>query len=380
MLRAISLICLFLVALALPSLAKDEIVPVPPDFELDKQLPGEDPYWIIRPTFSPDGKYVVSFFNGSKKLTVWEVASGKVLKEYGEDVHKLDSVDGMEWTLDGKQIILLRNFQPMKWLDWNAGTITKELAINADPKKIMDYSFSPDQTLWAFGTSTGVPLWDVKAGKKLKTFVEGKPICTVDWLEYTPPKKKKVRLLAYGRPLMPPDTTWKDVAGIIDIDSSKVTPILNDIPADKKVDGKMTFSYVRWEWGGQYLLYTYWNLPPDKKAGALLVDTFTGKYLANHDLEQKAVGWAPRYLGKPFYGFEIATWDLTGNPYATAAQFLVPTRKEGLKVIDTINETVIPIQSISVNRTGTLAAITTKPDPMQPSRLFLYKLVPRKNP
>ncbi len=376
--RVLSLICLILLGLVLPLRA--EIVPVPPDFELDKQLPGSDPYWIIRPTFSYDGKYIAGFFNSTKVLTVWEVASGKVVKEIGPGVHKLDSIDGLEFTLDSKQIILLRNFQPMKWIDWSAGTVTKELATNADPKKIMDYSFSPDQGLVAIATSTGVALWDVKAGKKLKTFVEGTPICSVDWLEYTPPKQKKVRLLAYGKPLMPPNTTWKDVAGIIDIDSGKVTPILNDIPADKKVDGKMTFSFVRWEWGGQYLLVTYWNLPPSQKAGAVLVDTFTGKYLANHDLEELAVGWAPRYLGKPFYGFEVATWDITGNPYKTAAQFLVPTRKEGLKILDTINETVIPIQSISVNRTGTMAAITTKPDPTAPSQLFLYKLVPRKTP
>lgn len=377
--RALSLF-LILIVLALPTLARDEILPVPPDFVLDKQLPGSDPYWMYRPTFSPDGKYLVAFVTGTKVLNVYDVASGQLVKELGEDVHKMDAMDGMEFTRDGKQLILMRNFQPMRWIDWNAGKVTRELATNADPKKIMDYTFSPDQAMVALATSTGVALWDLKSGKLVKKFIEGTPVDSVDWLEYTPPKQKKIRLLAYGKPLMPPNTTWKDVAGIIDIDTGKVTPILNDIPADKKIDGKMTFNQVRWEWGGQYLLVAYWTIPPDKsaKAGVMLVDSFTGKYLANHDLEQLAVGWSPRYLGKPFYGFEVATWDISGNPYATAAQFLVPTRKEGLKILDTINETVIPIQSISVNRTGTLAAITTKKDPVSPSELFLYKLVPKK--
>lgn len=376
--RILKLICLVLVALALPVAAKDEIVPVPPDFVLDKQLPGSDPYWIERPTFSPDGKVVVGFFNGSKMLTVWDVATGQVLKEIGPDVHGLDSIDGMEFTLDGKQLILLRNIQPVKWLDWQAGKITRQLDIQADPKKIMDYSFSPDQNLLAVATNKGIHLWDLKAGKKLKSFVPDVPVSSVDWLEYTPPKQKKIRLLAYAKPLMPPNQVWKDVAGIIDLDSGKITPILNDIPADKKVDGKMTFFRLRWEWGGNYLLVCYWNLPPSQKAGVLLVDTFTGKYLANHELEQLAVGWDPRYLGKPFYGFEVLTWDITGNPYKTAAQFLVPTRKEGLKILDTVNETVLPMQSMSINRGGTMAAITVKKDPMSPSELFLYKLVPKK--
>lgn len=376
--RVLKLICFLLLALALPVAAKDEIVPVPPDFVLDKQLPGSDPYWIERPTFSPDGKVVVGFFNGSKMLTVWDVATGQVLKEIGPDIHGLDSIDGMEFTRDGKQLMLLRNIQPLKWLDWQAGKITRELDIQADPKKILDYSFSPDQNQLAVATYKGIHLWDLKAGKKLKTFVPEVPVSSVDWLEYTPPKQRKIRLLAYAKPLMPPDQVWKDVAGIIDLDSGKITPILNDIPADKKVDGKMTFFRLRWEWGGNYLLVCYWNLPPSQKAGVLLVDTFTGKYLANHELEQLAVGWDPRYLGKPFYGFEVLTWDITGNPYKTAAQFLVPTRKEGLKILDTVNETVLPMQSMSINRGGTMAAITVKKDPMSPSELFLYKLVPKK--
>lgn len=373
----ILLTLIWLLAL-LPALAKDEIIPTPPDFVLDKQLPGSDPYWIERPTFSPDGKVVAGFFNGSKMLTVWDVASGQVLKEIGPDVHQLDSIDGLEFSHDGTHLILLRNIQPLRWLDWKNGKVTRELAIAADPKKILDYSFSPDQSLLVVATYKGIHLWDLKASKKLKSFVPEVPVCSVDWLEYTPPKQPKVRLLAYAKPLMGADTKWKDVAGIINIDSGKVTPLLNDVPADKKVEGKMTFFRVRWEWGGEYLLVCYWNLPPASKAGVMLVDSVTGKYSANHELEQLAVGWEPRYLGKPFWGFEVLTWDITGNPYKTAAQFLVPTRKEGLKIVDTVNETVLPMQSMSINRTRTMAAITTKKDPMSPSELFLYKLVPKK--
>ncbi|MEW6281339.1 MAG: hypothetical protein AB1758_22200, partial [Candidatus Eremiobacterota bacterium] len=366
-----------------PAWARDEIVPTPPEFVLDKQLPGEDPYWIYRPTFSPDGKLVAGFMSSSRILTVWDVKTGQVLKQIGPEVHLYpDSLDGLEFSLDGSQLLTLRSSHPLRFIDWKNGKVVREIALNADPRKIMDYTFSPDMGLLAVGTSKGIHLWDVKKGVKLKEFVTQVPVCAVDYLEYTPPKAARVRLLAYAKPLMPPDQVFKKVAGIINIDSGAITPLLDDVPEDKKIHGKMTFFRVRFEWGGSYLLIAYWTIPPqaDVKAGVFLLDPSTGKYYANHDLGQLTVSYDPVYLGKPFWGFEVATANMLGDPYLTSAQFLVPTRKEGFKVLDTIPESTLAVQSLSINRGRSMAAVCVKKGPMDSSKLYLYKLVPKKLP
>lgn len=379
------IVLLLLLLLCAPVLAREEIIPVPPDFVLDKQLPGEDPFWIERPTFSPDGKLVAAFLN--KTVTVWDVKSGQVVATVAAEVHGMDALDGLEFNNDATRLLLLRNFQPLRYLDWKNGKVTREVPLNADPRKILDYTFSPDQSLLAVATSKGIHLWDLKKDVKLKEYIPEVPVCAVDYLEFTPPgggarggsppKPGKVRLLAYAKPIMPPTLEWTNVAGIINLDSGAITPVLGDVPEDKKIQGKMTYFRVRWEWGGSHLLIGYYTLPPSVKAGLFLVDARTFKFSSNHDLEHLAVAFDPRYLGKPFWGFEVLSYDLTANPYKTAAQFIVPTR-QGLKVLDTVSEQKIPMQSISINRAGTLAAVAQKASQEDKSRLYLYKLVPKK--
>jgi len=358
------------------------IVPIPPELVLDKQLPGEDVWWIWRPTFSPDNKYVAAFMHTTRVITVWDTSEAKVIKEIPDSVHKMDALDGMEFTNDGKQLILLRNSQPMRYLDWNAGTITREIPLDADPKKILDYAFNPDQSRLALGTYKGVKLWDTRAGKLLKEYAPGIPICAVDMLEYTNKKGQKVRLLAYAKALMPPDMAFKKVAGLINLDSGAMIPLLDDVPADKKIDNHMTFFRIKFEWGGSYLLIGAFVIPPTVKACAFLVDTYTGKYVSNHDLGQLTLAYDPYYLGKPYYGFLMSTADMSKaqEPYKTALQFLVPTRKEGLKIIDTVDEAVLPVQSITISRNRAWAAVTLKKGPTDQSHLYLYKLVPKKGP
>lgn len=373
-------VLVFFLALAGHAAGAGEIVSVPPAFHLDKQIPGEDDFWIYRPTFSPDGRYIAAFMSGTKVITIWDTQNGKVVKEIPDSIHGMDALDGLEFSKDGKQLIILRSDKPMKFIDWEKGSVSRSISLAADPKKILDYAFSPDGRLLAVATYKGIQLWDVNQGKKLKEFCQGVTICTVDMLIYTTPKGKKVRLLAYARALMPPESQFKDVAGIIDMDSGAVTPILKDVPEDKKVSGNMTFFLVRFEWGGSWLFVGYYVIPPKVKAGVYLVNVGTGKYLANHDLANLTISYAPRYLGKPFYGFLIGNVDMSqaGEPYKTAIQFLVPTKEGTLKVLDTIDEKTLPMQSLTVDKSNAWAALTLKKDQMDKSRLYLYKLVPKK--
>ncbi|MGE0493343.1 MAG: WD40 repeat domain-containing protein [Vulcanimicrobiota bacterium] len=370
---------IFLLVLLTSALAMAEVVPVPPQFVEPVQLPGEDPFSISKPAFSPDGAYVAAYIHGAKMLTVWDVKTQKVVAEIPESVHGVDSPDGLDFSLDGKHLLLLRNILPMKTIDWRAGKVVKELDLKADPKKIWGYAYGPKQNLLALGTSDGIALWDLAAGKKLKQYQKGENISGLDILVYTPPNKPTVRLLAYSRALVPPNNKFEHVAGIINLDTDKVTTILDDVPADKKIQDKTTYTGINFEYGGGHVLVTYFVFPPTVNAGAYLVNTWTGKYLANHELGQKTIAYLPKYLWKPYYGFVISTADLSQpmQPYGVATQFLVTT-KDALKPIKTYTEADIPVQSLRFSNDNTKAAIVHKAGPSDPAKLFLYKVVPAK--
>jgi hypothetical protein len=312
-------------------------------------------------------------------LTVWDTKTGKVVAQIPEDVHHLDAVDGLEFSNDGKQLFLLRNFLPFKVVDWKAGKVVREIPMEADPKKILSYAFSPEQNLLALGTYSGIALWDLKAGKKIKEYLKGQAVSGLDMLITRDKQGRPVRLLSYGRALLPPEVAWKDVVGLINLDSGSITPLLNDIPADKKVSGSMTFFFTDFEWGGGHVLVTYSVFPPSVKAGTYLIDTWTGKYLSQQDLGQFVVKYRPKYLWKPFYGFVLATADMTGSPYKVATQFLVPSQT-ALKVIDSLDESRLATYAMRISDRYDMAAVVLRKDPSDTCKLFLYRLVPKKRP
>jgi hypothetical protein len=378
--RIIHLSLLFLVLAASAPAQQQPIAPIPPEYILDKQLPGEDQFSISRPTFSPDGQHLAAFIHGTRVLTVWNVKTGKVVAEIPESVHTFIGVDGLEFSTSGKNLLMLLKDKPLTYVEWATGKVVKEVPIAAHPEKIYSYAFSPEQDILAVGTKTGIAVWDLKAGKKLKTYMDNVPISGLDICYYTDAKTKKlVRLLGWAKALMPPDAVFKDVAGVIDLDTGKLTNLLNDVPADKKIDGKMTFTTFSFEYGGQHALVTTMVFPPTVKAGAHLVDTWTGKWKDYVDLGEKTVAFRTQYLGKPYYGFVISSQDMS-NPaedYGVSTEFLIATRDD-FRVIDTVDETRIPVQSIAINVKSGFAAITTKKNGSEPARIFLYKLQPKK--
>ena len=96
-----TILCTLLLAAA-PAFAKPEpIVPVPPDYVLDKQLEGEDPFDISKPVFSQDNSFVAAFMSSPHLLNVWETKTGKIVASIQENVHGMDAADGLEFTPDG---------------------------------------------------------------------------------------------------------------------------------------------------------------------------------------------------------------------------------------------------------------------------------------
>lgn len=351
--------------------------PVPPDFILEKSLPGEDPYWMYRPQFSPDAKHAACFASSSHRIVIWNLETAKIEKEIEESVHGMPGLDGYTYSNDGKMLILIYRDLPVVWLDIASEKIVKKIDAKADPKKVWDFTFSPDQKVLALATNTGIKLYDVDKGVQTKTFLAGKAVSGAEICYYRTEKGQLVRLLGYGL-YLDKDSQFKDVAGIIDLDSGSVRPVLNDVPKDKVKKGDMTLIWVTFERGGGYMLVQYTILPPTVKAGVYLVNTRTGKFLVNHDLDQMTLSYNTYYLWKPYYGYLLNTKDMRQNPYKISTEFLIITKDEGLKVIDTKKEDKYPFQSITVSSDQKWALIATKKSQQDPSKVFLYRIVPKK--
>jgi WD40 repeat protein len=378
--RFLLLSVFFLLPSSLAWAQQPAIVSMPPEYVLDKQLPGEDPFSISRPTFDPAGLHVAAFMHSTRVLTVWDVKTGKVVAEIPETVHKMDGVDSLEFSTNGKNLLMVRKDLPLTYVDWAAGKVVKEVPVKAHPKKVYVTAYSPQQDLAAFGSDAGIAVWDLKAGKQVATYLKGVPVSGLDIVYYTDSKTKKpVRLLGFAKALVPPNTTFKDVAGVIDLGSGKITYLLNDVPADKKIEGKMTFTTFNFEYGGAHALITTMVFPPSVKAGAYLIDTWTGKWRDYLDLGEKTVAFRTQYLGKPYYGFVISSQDMSdpSSDYGVSTQFLVATR-DTFKVVDTVDESKLAVQSIAINPKTAYAAITTKKNGSDPAKLWLYKLQPKK--
>ncbi len=357
------------------------IVPAPPVFTLDKQLPGEDQFSWSRPTFSGNSKFVAAFAHTTKTVTVWDVASGKVAGTVPLEAHGFDGVDGFEFTNDGAQLIMMRSDKPLTYVDWKAGKVARTLDIKADPKKIIAYDFDDAQNLLVLGTmSNGVLVWDLKAGKKLKSFLPGQAVSSVDYITYKTKQGKWVRQIGWGRALMPPNLKWDNVAGIIDLDSGANSTLLKDVPADKlPPEGAMTFTMVNWQWGGGHLLISYYQIPPKINAGIYLVDAKTKKYVSTFELGQKTLNFDPKYLWKPYYGISISTNDASNpmQPIKSATEFLIFT-KDGFKKLDVVDETKLPVQSIRYNANNTLAVVSQKKSMQDKATIYIYKVSPKK--
>lgn len=368
-----------LLLLGLQPVLAQPVVPAPPQFTLDKQLPGEDQFSWLRPTFSPNGKYVAAFAQTAKNVTVWDVASGKVVGEVKPEAHGIDSPDGLEFTTDGSQLIMMRKDLPLTFVDWKSGKAMRTIDMKADPKKIISYDFSKDQSLLVLGTmSNGVQVWDLKAGKKLKSFLPGQAISGVDYITYKTKQGKVVRQIGWGRFLMA-NQKFENVAGIIDLDAGTNSTLLKDVPADKLPPaGSMTLMMVNWQWGGGHLLISYYQIPPKIKAGIIQVDAKTKKYVSAHLLGQKTLNYKPKYLWKPYHGLSISTNDSQPmQPVKSATEFVIFT-KEGLKTIDSIDESKLSVQSIVYNASNTMAVVTTRKSMTDKATIHLYKVSPKK--
>jgi hypothetical protein len=96
-------------------------------------------------------------------------------------------------------------------------------------------------------------------------------------------------------------------------------------------------------------------------------------------LGQKTLNFNPKYLWKPYYGLSISSNDMSQpmQGYKSATEFVVWTQ-EGPKVIDSIDESKMPVQSINYNSDNTLAVVTQKKGMSDPATISIFKVTPKK--
>ena len=108
---------IFLLVLLTSAMAMAEVVPVPPRFIDPVQLPGEDPFSISKPAFSPDGAYVAAFVHGAKMLTVWDVKTQKVVAEIPESVKNGLEIIPVSRVGEVLSHALTRMPEPIEWTE-----------------------------------------------------------------------------------------------------------------------------------------------------------------------------------------------------------------------------------------------------------------------
>lgn len=120
--------------------------------------------------FSPDGKLLVtaSGITGLRGVaTLWEVATGKMVREIGGDAHR-DILFDAEFSPDGK-LLATGGYDRIIRL-WEVATGKYLRNFPSHNGAIYDLAFSPDGTTLASasGDSTG-KVWDVASGERLDT-------------------------------------------------------------------------------------------------------------------------------------------------------------------------------------------------------------------
>jgi WD40 repeat protein len=134
--------------------------------------------WSI--AFSPDGSLLASG-NQDKKITLWDITTGKVLRTL---VGHKDAIRSVAFSPNGK--ILASGGQDGAVKLWEASS-GKDLALTTGHALGMTPVFSPDGKILASGAGEMIRLWDMSAGKEVRTL--GRHSRSVRSIKFSPDGK-----------------------------------------------------------------------------------------------------------------------------------------------------------------------------------------------
>jgi WD40 repeat protein len=162
--------------------------------------------WVGFVTFSPDGKMIATG-GEDKTVKLWDAATGREIRTLTG--HK-ESVYHVRFAADRKTLVTISHDQTIKFWDLKTGRATRTLPFEAkwplfgaglspdgntlatrnrddtitlrdmatsraiqklEPGRFRPAAFSPDSSTLATGHEDGVTLWEVRTGRKLRTFL-----------------------------------------------------------------------------------------------------------------------------------------------------------------------------------------------------------------
>jgi len=128
-----------------------------------------------RVAFSPDGKMVATASELPGKLKLWDATSGKMLREFGGDLFRLQTV---AFSPDGSLLAAaggpFRGDRFGRVSVWSAETGEQLTITNGHTEPVLGMAFSPDgKTIASASLDATVRLWDAASGDPKLTFEDG---------------------------------------------------------------------------------------------------------------------------------------------------------------------------------------------------------------
>ena len=117
--------------------------------------------------FSPDGKYIATFYFGDTRI--WDVRSG----ELKHKLLKSETTDG-QFSPDGRWLVTASSDRLAAGKIWDVETGELKLALPGIGSKSVSIEFNSDGTIVATANDSGVKLWDPRTGELLTTLTEAR--------------------------------------------------------------------------------------------------------------------------------------------------------------------------------------------------------------
>lgn len=300
-----------------------------PSFRLSTRLEGEDQYSILRPCFSPDGRYIAANLNETKMVRVWDSQTGKTIADIKPELlfGNTQLADGIEFSKDGQRLIVMRAGYPLKEINWRNQEVVRTIEIGITGPKIEDYAFTPDYKWLVMGTPNGVQLIDYTKGERVNTYLSSDYINSVDI-------SSDGRWVAFGK-----RGKVEESVGLIDLKTQKFEryPLAQLTTEQIKEVPNYQVRHVSFD-GPSNLLVGYMALPegqfkPTGPAGVFRYNIKDNRITGPEALSSNMLSFDPVTLGRPFNTTFFNTFDLSSmsNP-VSAADFMTP----GLQKIKTI--------------------------------------------